>query len=102
MFQMLSSILRPRSFTRLSVLRQLRFAHDGMKLALENANSSTASSNIKEPSFLENISIYFDRAAALTDYSPALLQQVKTVNCMLEISFPVRLAEVTYVMHSFS
>ncbi len=42
--------------------------------------------------FLENVSIYFDRAAALTGHSGDLLKQIKTCNSMYSFRFPVRTA----------
>ncbi len=40
--------------------------------------------------FLENVSIYFDRAAAQTGHSEDLLRQIKTCNSMYYFQFPVR------------
>lgn len=40
--------------------------------------------------FLQNVSIYFDRAARLTGLPEDLLKQVKTCNSMYSFQFPVR------------
>jgi len=42
------------------------------------------------PSFFETVNIYFDKAAALTDYPPGLLEQIKGCSSVYAIQFPVR------------
>lgn len=43
-----------------------------------------------ENNFLENVSVYFDRAAALTTHPTDLLKQIKTCNSVYNFRFPVR------------
>jgi len=45
----------------------------------------------QEPNFLSQVKIYFDNAAALTNYPPGLLKQIETCDSMIEVSFPVKL-----------
>ncbi|MGE3468592.1 MAG: Glu/Leu/Phe/Val dehydrogenase [Pyrinomonadaceae bacterium] len=45
-----------------------------------------------ETSFLDNVAIYFDQAAALTDHPQDLLAQIKTCNSMYHFRFPIRTA----------
>lgn len=40
--------------------------------------------------FLTSITQYFDRAAALTDFTPGLLNQVKACNAVYRLRFPVK------------
>jgi glutamate dehydrogenase (NAD(P)+) len=42
-------------------------------------------------SFTEQVDRNFDRAAALTDYDPGVLAQIKRCNALYRMSFPVRL-----------
>jgi glutamate dehydrogenase (NAD(P)+) len=42
------------------------------------------------PSFFETVNIYFDKAAALTDYHRGLLEQIKVCNSVYAFQFPVR------------
>ncbi len=42
------------------------------------------------PSFFETVNIYFDKAAALSDYPPGLLEQIKVCNSVYAVQFPVR------------
>jgi glutamate dehydrogenase (NAD(P)+) len=44
------------------------------------------------PSFFETVNIYFDKAAALTDYPPGLLEQIKVCDSVYAVQFPVRTA----------
>src|SRR5262245_60107792 len=43
-----------------------------------------------EPSFFETVNLYFERAAALTDYPRGLLDQIKACNSVYAFQFPVR------------
>ncbi len=43
-------------------------------------------------SFFETVNRYFEQAAALTDYPPGLLEQIKRPNAVLAVQFPVRTA----------
>jgi glutamate dehydrogenase (NAD(P)+) len=45
---------------------------------------------VAAPSFFETVNIYFDKAAALTDYPPGLLEQVKGCSSVYAVQFPVR------------
>ena len=42
------------------------------------------------PSFFETVNLYFDKAAALTDYPQGLLDQIKVCNSVYAIQFPIR------------
>ncbi len=42
------------------------------------------------PSFFETVNLYFERAAALTDYPRGLLEQIKACNSVYAFQFPVR------------
>jgi glutamate dehydrogenase (NAD(P)+) len=42
------------------------------------------------PSFFETVNLYFERAAALTDYPRGLLDQIKACNAVYAFQFPVR------------
>jgi glutamate dehydrogenase (NAD(P)+) len=42
------------------------------------------------PSFFETVNLYFERAAALTDYPRGLLDQIKACNSVYAFQFPVR------------
>jgi glutamate dehydrogenase (NAD(P)+) len=44
----------------------------------------------REPSFFETVNLYFERAAALTDYPRGLLDQIKACNSVYAFQFPVR------------
>ncbi len=41
-------------------------------------------------SFFETVNVHFDRAAALTDYPPGLLEQIKVCNSVYAFRFPLR------------
>src|SRR5437867_10970313 len=42
------------------------------------------------PSFFDTVNIYFDKAAALTDYPRGLLDQIKVCNSVYAFQFPIR------------
>src|SRR5262245_57734716 len=42
------------------------------------------------PSFFETVNSYFDKAAALTDYPPGLLEQIKVCDSVYAFQFPIR------------
>ncbi len=44
----------------------------------------------QHPPFFEQVNRYFDRAAALVDYPPGLLPQIKACNAVYHVSFPLR------------
>jgi glutamate dehydrogenase (NAD(P)+) len=44
----------------------------------------------RPPSFFETVNLYFERAAALTDYPRGLLDQIKACNSVYAFQFPVR------------
>ena len=44
----------------------------------------------RAPSFFETVNIYFEKAAALTDYPRGLLDQIKVCNSVYAFQFPVR------------
>src|SRR5215831_15061768 len=44
----------------------------------------------RPPSFFETVNLYFERAAALTDYPRGLLDQIKACNGVYAFQFPVR------------
>lgn len=41
-------------------------------------------------SFLDTVNSYFDKAAALTDYAPGLLDQIRVCNSVYAFQFPIR------------
>ena len=52
-----------------------------------------------EPSFRQSVDLMFDRAAALTSYSPGLLQKIQVCNSTYKVRFGVRLRGS---MHTFT
>lgn len=44
----------------------------------------------RSPSFYQQVNHSFDRAAAFTDYAPALLKQIRGCNSILHVNFPIR------------
>src|SRR3712207_8238596 len=44
----------------------------------------------RHPSFFDNVSLYFDRAAAFTQHPKGLLDQIKACNSVYSFQFPVR------------
>lgn len=42
------------------------------------------------PKFFDNVSRYFDRAAALTEHPKGLLEQIKVCNSVYSFQFPIR------------
>ncbi|CAG8813478.1 21605_t:CDS:2, partial [Racocetra persica] len=42
-----------------------------------------------EPSFLESVQLYFDKAAKLSGVSPNTISHVKAPDCMLKVTFPI-------------
>ncbi len=44
----------------------------------------------KRSQFFESVCSYFDRAAALSEFSPGILDQVKTCNSVYRMKFPVK------------
>src|SRR3712207_9399459 len=44
----------------------------------------------RHPSFFDNVSLYFDRAAAFTQHPKGLLDQIKVGNSVYSFQFPVR------------
>jgi len=45
---------------------------------------------MSEISFFEQVNRNFDRAAALTDYPPGLLEQIKQINSVYHVTFPLK------------
>lgn len=43
-----------------------------------------------QPRFFEQVNRYFDRAAALLDYPPGLMPQIKACNAVYHVSFPLQ------------
>jgi len=53
-------------------------------------------------SFFEQVNINFDRAAALTDHPPGLLEQIKAINSVIHFTFPLRRDDGSIeVMHAW-
>ena len=53
-------------------------------------------------SFFEQVNINFDRAAALTDHSPGLLEQIKAINSVIHFTFPLKRDDDSIeVMHAW-
>jgi glutamate dehydrogenase (NAD(P)+) len=44
----------------------------------------------RAPSFFDTVNSYFDKAAALTDYPPGLLEQIKVCDSVYAFQFPIR------------
>jgi glutamate dehydrogenase (NAD(P)+) len=44
----------------------------------------------RAPSFVDTVNVYFDRAAALTEYPRSLLDQIKACNSVYSFQFPIR------------
>ena len=44
----------------------------------------------RAPSFVDTVNVYFDRAAALTEYPRSLLDQIKVPNAVYAVQFPVK------------
>jgi glutamate dehydrogenase (NAD(P)+) len=44
-----------------------------------------------EGKFLDWVKMFFDRAAAKIDYPDGILEQIERTNCVMEVSFPVRM-----------
>ncbi len=55
--------------------------------AVTNRKSSTESST-SEPRFLEQVGLYYDKAANCTPYDPGLLNYIKEVDCSYEFLIP--------------
>src|SRR5438132_12381558 len=71
-----------------AVARVLRAHGFGMRrFFLGGADMAGAQSG---PGFFETVNIYFDKAAALTDYPQGLLEQIKACNAVYAIQFPIR------------
>jgi glutamate dehydrogenase (NAD(P)+) len=45
-----------------------------------------------DPSFLESVDIYFDKAASLASTTPDILTQIKACNNILKVQFPLKCA----------
>jgi len=45
-----------------------------------------------EGTFLDQVKMYFDKAASYTNYPPGLLKQIETCDNMIEVAFPVRMS----------
>ena len=43
-----------------------------------------------EPNFYENVLKFFDRATGLAKYPKGLISQIRKVNSVYKISFPIR------------
>eukprot|EP00250_Pteridium_aquilinum_P024467 c29116_g1_i1 orf=2-568(-) len=56
---------------------------------------STMSLATGEPSFLQAVDIYFDKAAKLASSSPDLLDQIKACNNLLKLQFPLKRSDGT-------
>lgn len=56
------------------------------------------SNNIK---FFQSVQRNFDKAAALTDIHPGLLQQIKACNAIYQVNFPVRIGDSYKVIEAY-
>ena len=54
----------------------------------------------RAPSFFETVNLYFEQAAALTDYPRGLLEQIKVCNGVYAFQFPVRTRRGYEVEHA--
>ena len=53
-------------------------------------------------SFFEQVNTNFDRAAALTDHAPGLLEQIKAINSVIHFTFPLKRDDGSIqVMHAW-
>src|SRR6516162_6762823 len=67
--------------------RLTRPGHRRAKISPGGVDMATAQSG---PSFFDTVNLYFDKAAALTDYPQGLLDQIKVCNSVYAIQFPIR------------
>src|SRR5437867_3830398 len=67
-------------FLRAGGIGVRRFSAGGTAMAMAQSG----------PSFFETVNLYFDKAAALTDYPQGLLEQIKVCNSVYAIQFPIR------------
>eukprot|EP00850_Spirogloea_muscicola_P019344 SM000188S03839 [mRNA] locus=s188:140256:145098:- [translate_table: standard] len=44
-----------------------------------------------DPDFLQSVDLYYDRAAAIADVAPDILEQIKACNNVLKLQFPLKL-----------
>lgn len=51
---------------------------------------------MEQTNFFENVSKYFDKAAALTNYPAGLLEQIRMCNSVYHFKFPLRIDEHNY------
>ena len=58
-----------------------------MTTAATGSNKRKSASGL---TFFEHVNVAFDQAAKLTDHDPSLLEQVKQVNAVYRVSFPLR------------
>ena len=57
---------------------------------MRSGQKQVKASGHSHPSFFDTVSRYFDRAAAFTEHSPGLLEQIKACNSVYSFQFPVR------------
>ncbi len=55
----------------------------------------------KQAKFFESVQNNFDKAAAHTDISPGLLQQIKTCNAVYQMNFPVKIGDSYQVIEAY-
>ncbi|KAJ1655417.1 NADP-dependent glutamate dehydrogenase [Dispira simplex] len=92
-------LLRATSTGRLVVTR-LSSARMGVR------SLSTAATNIAteehEPSFLQSVELFFDRAAKVSNVHPKTLSHIKAVDCVLSVSFPIEIDEDNHqIIHGY-
>ncbi len=56
---------------------------------------------IKQLRFYESVQANFDKAAALTDIHPGLLQQIKVCNAVYQMNFPVKIGDTYQVIEAY-
>ena len=54
------------------------------------ATGATKRKSASGLTFFEHVNVAFDQAAKYTDHDPTLLEQVKQVNAVYRVSFPLR------------
>ncbi|RKP35485.1 hypothetical protein BJ085DRAFT_43613 [Dimargaris cristalligena] len=55
-----------------------------------------------EPTFLQSVELFFDRAAKVSNIHPKTLAHIKAVDCVLSVSFPIEIDENNHkIIHGY-
>lgn len=68
------------------------FSYRFQSTAVAAAHGDSAATAHGDPSFLESVDIYFDKAASLASTTPDILTQIKACNNILKVQFPLKCA----------